>query len=96
MYIICVYISHQLLDDYALVRPSVIAGTPRFWNMIYNKYLQAVQVAFKDYLMKPQYQSQEELDMVIEREVFLNTLYFCHACTCMTVCLFEGGTQGQR
>ena len=36
----------QLYDDFALVRPTIVASTPRLWTMMYNQYLQELQEAF--------------------------------------------------
>ena len=53
---------HQLLDDYALVRPTFVASTPRFWNMLYNSYLQALQSANRQYVSLPPEEREKELE----------------------------------
>ena len=32
-----------------MVRPTIVAGTPRFYTTIYNQYLQALHVAYREY-----------------------------------------------
>ena len=53
----CVYHStsiqlfiHQLFDDFALVRPTIISSTPRFWNLLYNQYLNVLYHEYKLYV----------------------------------------------
>jgi hypothetical protein len=36
----------QLFDDFALVRPTMVASTPRLWTMLYNQYLQELHEAY--------------------------------------------------
>ena len=70
----CTYFNHalhspfhcQLLDDYALVRPTVVASTPRFWNMLYNKYLQALQSAYRQYLSLSPEEREKEFEEKVE------------------------------
>ncbi|KAL5489135.1 hypothetical protein EMCRGX_G018193 [Ephydatia muelleri] len=40
----------HLFDDFALIRPTIVTSTPRFWNLIYNQYLQALHQEYKLYL----------------------------------------------
>ena len=57
---------HQLLDDYALVRPTVVASTPRFWSMLYNKYLQALQSAYRQYMSLSPEEREKEFEEKVE------------------------------
>ncbi len=49
------FFSLQLFDDFALVRPTIVASTPRLWSMLYNQYIQELHEAYI------QYQNGEEL-----------------------------------
>lgn len=42
----------QLFDDFALVRPTIVASTPRLWTMLYNHYLQELHEAYVRYQSK--------------------------------------------
>lgn len=45
----------QLFDDFALVRPTIVASTPRLWTMLYNQYMQELHLAYV------QHQSKEKV-----------------------------------
>ena len=45
----CLFV-HQLFEDFALVRPTIISSTPRFWNLVYNQYLNVRYQEYKLYL----------------------------------------------
>ena len=36
----------QLFDDFALLRPTIVASTPRLWNLLYHQYLKALHEAY--------------------------------------------------
>lgn len=38
------------MDDFALVRPTIVASFPRFWTLLYNQYLHALYEAYTAYL----------------------------------------------
>ncbi len=40
----------KLMDDFALVRPTIVASTPRFWTILYNQYLHSLYEAYTAYL----------------------------------------------
>jgi len=42
----------KLLDDFSLLRPTIVASTPRLWTTLYNQYLQALHEAFIEHQTK--------------------------------------------
>lgn len=61
---------HQLFDDFALVRPTIVASTPRFWNLVYNQYLHVLSQEYKLYSKSISAQTdklQDYNDNVIDR-----------------------------
>ncbi len=38
------------MDDFALVRPTIVASTPRFWTLLYNQYLHTLYEAYTAHL----------------------------------------------
>ena len=34
------------MDDFALLRPAIVASTPRLWNLLYNQYLKALHKVY--------------------------------------------------
>lgn len=51
----------QLFDDFALVRPTIVASTPRLWGMLYNQYIQELHEAYIQY--------QKERDLPVSTEL---------------------------
>lgn len=35
-----------MFDDFALLRPTIVASTPRLWTSLYNEYLKVLYEAF--------------------------------------------------
>ncbi|KAL5509707.1 hypothetical protein EMCRGX_G005124 [Ephydatia muelleri] len=57
-------LDHQL-DDFALVRPTIVSSTPRFWNLVYNQYLDVLSQEHKLYLKSLKDRLQEGQDPAI-------------------------------
>eukprot|EP00731_Ephydatia_muelleri_P014123 Em0007g1433a len=53
------------LDDFALVRPTIVSSTPRFWNLVYNQYLDVLSQEHKLYLKSLKDRLQEGQDPAI-------------------------------
>ena len=53
----------QLLDDFALVRPTIVASTPRLWSMLYNQYLQELHAAYVKWQGQQQQQQQRDANV---------------------------------
>ena len=47
-----------------MVRPTIVAGTPRFYTIIYNQYLQALHVAYREYQESQPQASENVLGMI--------------------------------
>ena len=59
----------QLFDVFSLVRPTIVASTPRLWNMLYNQYIQELHEAYIQYQKERDLPSSSELDDTDQADV---------------------------
>ena len=64
--------AHKLMDDFSMVRPTIVASTPRFWTLLYNQFLHTLYEAYTKHLAetaeKEKMQRTRESQIEAEKE----------------------------